>query len=110
MSSNGRLAQVAADLHAVDRLEVRLDVPGGEPTRVQGQDLVVEPDEPALALADDLRLKAAAVPVAGSVDRDLAVLVSRTEISAASAASTSGCTPRSASISADVRKSPGSRP
>jgi len=43
---------------------VRLDVARGEPAGVQGEDLLVEPDEPALALFDDLRLKAA-VAVAG---------------------------------------------
>ena len=65
--------QVAADVHAVDLLEVRLDVARGEPAAVKREDLVVEPDEPPLALADNLGLEAA-VTVAGRVDRDLPVL------------------------------------
>ena len=65
--------QVAADLHAVDLLEVRLDIAHRQAARVQGEDLLVEPLEAALALADDPRLKAP-VPIAGSVDPDLAVL------------------------------------
>jgi hypothetical protein len=52
---------------------MRLDVARGEPAAVERQDLVVEPLEPALALADDLRLKAP-VPIAGRVDLDLPVL------------------------------------
>ena len=59
--------QVAADLHAVDLLQVRLDVARREPARVQREDLLVEPDEPPLALADDLRLKAP-VAIARRVD------------------------------------------
>jgi len=65
--------EVATDVHAVDLLEVRGDVARREPTRVQGQDLVVEPLKAALTLADDLRLEAP-VPVAGPVDLDLPVL------------------------------------
>ena len=60
--------QLAADLHPVDLLQVRLDVPRRQATRVQREDLVVEPHEPPLALADDLRLEAA-VAIAGGVDR-----------------------------------------
>ena len=43
------------------------------PRAVEREDLLVEPDEAALALADDLRLEAA-VAIAGRVDRHLAVL------------------------------------
>ena len=52
---------------------MRRDVARREPAAVEREDLLVEPDEPALALAHDLRLKAA-VPVARSVDLDLPVL------------------------------------
>jgi len=52
---------------------VRLDVAHRQSARVQGQDLLVEPPKAALALADDPGLEAA-VPVAGSVDRDLPLL------------------------------------
>ena len=65
--------QVAADVHAVDLLEVRGDIARRQPARVEREDLVVEPLKAALALADDLRLKAA-VTVAGRVDLDLPVL------------------------------------
>jgi hypothetical protein len=55
--------QVAADRNAVDLSKVRLNVAHREPTRIQREDLVVEPLEAALALAHDLRLKRAlAVP------------------------------------------------
>ena len=43
--------QVAADLHAVDLLQVRLDVARRQPAAVEREDLLVEPDEPPLALA-----------------------------------------------------------
>ena len=52
---------------------MRGDVARGQPAAVEREDLVVEPDEPPLALADDLRLKAP-VAVAGRVDPDLPVL------------------------------------
>src|ERR1700750_246641 len=52
---------------------MRLDVACREPPAIQRQDLVVEPLEATLALADDLRLEAA-VPVPRRVQRDLAVL------------------------------------
>ena len=65
--------QVAADLHAVDLEQVRLDIPRREPAAVEREDLLVEPDEPALALRDDLRLKAA-VTIPRGIDLDLAVL------------------------------------
>lgn len=65
--------QVEADLDAVDLGQVRPDVTDRQPAAVERQDLVVEPDEPPLALADDLRLKAA-VTVARRVDLDLPVL------------------------------------
>ena len=74
MTRVGDLAdQVAADLDAVELLEVRLDVAGRHAARVQRQDLVVEPLKAALALADDLRLEAA-VAIAGRVDRHPPVL------------------------------------
>jgi hypothetical protein len=53
-----------------DLLQLRADVTDGQPAAVEREDLLVEPDEPALALADDLRLKAA-VAVAWRVDRNL---------------------------------------
>ena len=62
--------QVAADLHAVHLLQVRLDVARRQAPRVEREDLLVEPHEPPLALSDDLRLKAA-VAIPGSVDRHL---------------------------------------
>ena len=60
--------QLTADLHAVDLLQVRLDVSRGQAPGVERQDLVVEPPEAPLALPDELRLKAP-VAVAGGVDR-----------------------------------------
>ena len=70
----GHLAdQLTADLHAVDLLQVRGDVPCGEPAAVEREDLLVEPDEPALALADDLRLEAA-VAVTRCIERHRPVL------------------------------------
>jgi hypothetical protein len=55
--------QIPPDFDAVDVGEVRFDVPRGEPTGIEGEDLLVEPLEPPLALSDDLRLEAAvAVP------------------------------------------------
>jgi hypothetical protein len=65
--------QVAADRDAVDLLEVRLDVAHRQPARVQRQDLVVESHKAALALAHDLRLKAA-VAIPRGIDRHLPVL------------------------------------
>src|ERR1019366_9766429 len=65
--------QVATDAHAVDLLEVRGDVTRGEPAAVEREDLVIKPLKAALALADDLRLKAP-VPVPGSVDPDRPML------------------------------------
>jgi len=44
-----------------------------EPAAVEREDLVVEPDEPPLALADDLRGNAP-IAVAGSVDPDRALI------------------------------------
>src|SRR5205807_10338624 len=65
--------QIEADLDPVDLLQVRTDVTDRQPAAVEREDLLVEPDEPPLALFDDLRLEAA-VPVARSVDLDLPVL------------------------------------
>jgi len=65
--------QVEADLDAVDLLQVRADVAHRQAARIQRQDLVVEADEPPLALLDDPGLEAP-VTVARRVERDLAVL------------------------------------
>ena len=65
--------QVAADLDAVDLLEVRLDVARRQPARVERQDLVVEALKAALALAHDLRLEAA-LAVSRGLDRHRPVL------------------------------------
>ena len=54
--------QIAADLNAVELLQEPLDLPGRQPPRIQGQDLLVEPLKAPLALADQLRLEAA-VPI-----------------------------------------------
>jgi hypothetical protein len=46
----GRAAdQVAADLHAVDLLEMHGDLPRGEPATVEREDLLVEPHKAKLA-------------------------------------------------------------
>ena len=65
--------QVPADLHAVDLLQVRLDIPRREPARVKGEDLVVEPLKAPLTLSDDLRLKHPR-PIPGRLDPDRAAL------------------------------------
>ena len=65
--------QVAADLHAVDLLQVHLDVARRQATAVERQDLLVKPDEPPLALSDDLWLKAP-IPIPGRIDAYLPVL------------------------------------
>jgi hypothetical protein len=65
--------QLPADLHAIDLLQMRLDIPHREPAAIERQDLLVKPDEPPLALADDLRLKAP-IPITRSVELDLPVL------------------------------------
>jgi hypothetical protein len=51
--------EVAADLDAVELGQVRLDVAGRHPARVEGEDLVVEALEAPLPLAHKLRLEAA---------------------------------------------------
>ena len=65
--------QIPADLDAVDLGQVRLDVARREPARVEREDLLVEPLEAPLALAHDLRLKAA-VAIARRIDRNRPVL------------------------------------
>jgi hypothetical protein len=64
MTASGDAAdQVTSDFDAVDLGEVRFDIPRRKPPRVEGEDLLVEPLEPPLTLANDLRLEAAvAVP------------------------------------------------
>jgi len=52
---------------------VRLNVAHRQPAAIEREDLVVEPDDAALALTDDLRLKAP-VPIARRVDLDLPAL------------------------------------
>jgi hypothetical protein len=65
--------QIAPDMHTVDVGQVRLDIPRRQPPEVQRQDLVVKPLKAPLALADDLRRKAA-VAITRRVDPDLPVL------------------------------------
>ncbi len=65
--------QIAADLDPVDLLQVSLDIPGRQAPRIEREDLVVEPLEAPLTLADYLRLKRARA-IARSVDRHLALL------------------------------------
>ena len=50
-----------------------LDVPGGHPPPVHGNDLVVEAFEPPLMFPDDLRLELA-VPVPGDIDLQIALV------------------------------------
>jgi hypothetical protein len=65
--------QVAADLHAVDLVQVRLNVADRQATTVESEDLVVKALKAALALAHHLRLKRApAIP--RSLDRHRPVL------------------------------------
>ena len=52
---------------------MRLDIARRQAAGIEREDLLVEPLEPTLALADDLRLKRAR-PIAGRVDPNLAVL------------------------------------
>ena len=52
---------------------MRLDIPGRQAPRIQGQDLVVEPLEAPLTLAHDLRLKRPR-PIARRVDPDRPLL------------------------------------
>ena len=56
-----------ADRGAVDFGEVRADLPAGQPLRIQGQDDLIDPGQPALPLLHDLRLERS-VPVAGYLD------------------------------------------
>jgi hypothetical protein len=65
--------EVTPDFDAVDLGEVRFDIPGGQPAAVEREDLLVEPLEPPLTLADDLRVKHP-VAVTRSVDRHRPVL------------------------------------
>jgi len=65
--------QVPADGHTVDLLQVRADVPGRHPSRVQGEDLLIEPLKTPLALSHDLRFKGP-VAIPWRVDLDLTVL------------------------------------
>ena len=64
----GHLAdQLAADLHPVHLLQVRLDVARRQTAGVKRQDLLVKALEAALALADELRL-GGAVAIPGGVE------------------------------------------
>ena len=65
--------QVAADVHAVDLSQVRLDIPRRQPPAIEREDLVVKALKPPLTLSDDLRLKAP-VAIPRRVDRNLTVL------------------------------------
>jgi len=65
--------QVTTDADTVDLLQVRGDIARGESAAVEREDLVVEPLKAALALANDLRLKAP-VTIARRVDPDLPML------------------------------------
>ena len=61
------LNQVRRDLEAVQFLEMAADVAHAHPARVHRDDLVIEPVDPGLPLADQLRLEAA-VPIGGNRD------------------------------------------
>ena len=65
--------EVPPDFHAVDLRKVRFDIPRRQTTAIEREDLLVEPLEPALALADDLRVKRP-VAVPRGVDRHRPVL------------------------------------
>jgi hypothetical protein len=55
--------QIRRHVGAVDLLQIPLDLADRQPTAVQGDHLLVEPDPPRLALAHDLRLeRAVAIP------------------------------------------------
>ena len=56
---------------AVDLLEVRGDLPGGQALGIQRQDDLIDPGQPPLPLLDDLRLERP-VPVPGHLHLDLA--------------------------------------
>jgi hypothetical protein len=61
--------QVRGHLHAVDLAQVRADVAGGHPARIQRDDPLIEALQPGLALAHDLRLEGpVAVPGHRQVD------------------------------------------
>jgi len=62
--------QVRADVDVVHLPQVGLDVAGGHPTPIQGDDAVVEPVQPGLALPHDPRVEGAVtVPRNGQLDR-----------------------------------------
>jgi hypothetical protein len=62
--------QVRRDLDVIHLAQVRPDVAGGHPARIQGDDAVVEPLQSGLALAHDLRTeRASAVPRHRNIDR-----------------------------------------
>jgi hypothetical protein len=65
--------QVPADLHAVDLLQVRGDVPRRHSPGIEGEDLVIEALKTPLALSDDLRLKGS-VSIPRRVDLHRAVV------------------------------------
>src|SRR4030095_6600300 len=64
-----RADRVAADLHAVELAQVRLDVTHGHAAGVEPEDLLVQPGQPGLALAHELGVEAA-LAVARRLDVD----------------------------------------
>ena len=64
-----RADRVAADLHAVELAQVRLDVAHGHAAGVEPEDLLVQPGQPGLALAHELGVEAA-LAVARRLDLD----------------------------------------
>ena len=63
--------QAGRDINAVDLFQVPLDLAGGHPPGIEGDDLVVKAGEAGLAFGDDNRLEAA-VAVAWNLNRQLA--------------------------------------
>lgn len=64
---------LAADPGAIELSDVGLDLADAHPAGVQGDDLLIQPRQPALALADQLRLKTA-LAVPRRVDRNAALV------------------------------------
>lgn len=68
-----RAGQIGRDVDGIRLAKEGLDFPDGQAAGVQRDDLLVEPREPALVLADQLRLKGA-VAITRHVDRDRSVV------------------------------------
>jgi hypothetical protein len=65
--------QVRRDVDRVHLLQERLNLAHRQAARVQRQDLVIEPGEPTLVLADQLRFRCA-VAIARRLDRERPVI------------------------------------